>query len=71
MTLQILTLLQRMNNERWDMYHDLICEHQKLSTQHSKLRLELTKKGKTPPAHRYMPDYFPLLLHNTLLADTS
>jgi hypothetical protein len=35
-----------MNNARADMYHDLICEHQKLSDEHSKLRLKLTQKGK-------------------------
>jgi hypothetical protein len=35
-----------MNNARADMYHDLVCEHQKLSNEHSKLRLDLTKKGK-------------------------
>jgi hypothetical protein len=39
-------LLQRMNNERRDMYHDLVCEHRKLSNERSRLRLELTKKGK-------------------------
>jgi hypothetical protein len=45
-TFQILTLLQRMNNTRADMYHDLVCEHQKLSDAHSKLLLELRQKGK-------------------------
>jgi hypothetical protein len=44
-TLQILILLQRINNARADMYHDLICEHRKLSDEHSKLRLKLTQKG--------------------------
>jgi hypothetical protein len=34
------------NNARRDMYHDLICEHQELSDEHIKLRLDLTKKGK-------------------------
>jgi hypothetical protein len=43
--LQILILLQRMHNARADMYHDLICEHRKLSDEHSKLRLKLTQKG--------------------------
>jgi hypothetical protein len=43
------SLLQRMNNEHRDMYHDLVCEHQKLSNEHSRLRLELSKKGKTGP----------------------
>jgi hypothetical protein len=28
------------------MYHDLVCEHRKLSDEHSKLRLKLTQKGK-------------------------
>jgi hypothetical protein len=28
------------------MYHDLVCEHRKLSDAHSKLRLELSQKGK-------------------------
>jgi hypothetical protein len=32
------------------MYHDLVCEHRKLSDAHSKLRLELTQKGK-PSRH--------------------
>jgi hypothetical protein len=27
------------------MYHDLVCEHRKLSDAHSKLRLELSQKG--------------------------
>jgi hypothetical protein len=35
-----------MNNARADMYHDLVCEHRKLSDAHSKLRLELSRKGK-------------------------
>jgi hypothetical protein len=39
-----------MNNTRADMYHDLVCEHRKLSNAHSKLRLELTQKGK-PSRH--------------------
>jgi hypothetical protein len=34
-----------MNNTRADMFHDLVCEHRKLSDAHSKLQLELTKKG--------------------------
>jgi hypothetical protein len=38
--------LQRMNNEHRDMYHDLVCEHRKLSNEHSRLRLDLSKKGK-------------------------
>jgi hypothetical protein len=44
-TLQILTFLQRMNNARADMYHDLVCEHRKLSDEHSKLHLKLNQKG--------------------------
>jgi hypothetical protein len=35
-----------MNNTRADMYHDLVCEHRKLSDAHSKLQLELSQKGK-------------------------
>jgi hypothetical protein len=35
-----------MNNTRADMYHNLVCEHRKLSDAHSRLRLELTQKGK-------------------------
>jgi hypothetical protein len=35
-----------MNNTCADLYHDLVCEHQKLSDKHSKLRLKLTQKGK-------------------------
>jgi hypothetical protein len=42
--------LQRMNNERCDMYHDLVCEHRKLSNEHSWLLLDLSKKGK-PSQH--------------------
>jgi hypothetical protein len=34
-----------MNNTRADMYHDLICEHWKLSDEHNKLCLKLTQKG--------------------------
>jgi hypothetical protein len=44
------SVLQRMNNQRRDMYHDLVCEHRKLSTEHSRLRLDLSKKGK-PSRH--------------------
>jgi hypothetical protein len=46
MTFQILSLLQRMNNTRADMFHDLVCEHRKLSDAQSKLLLELRQKGK-------------------------
>jgi chromosome segregation ATPase len=35
-----------MNNTRADMFHDLVCEHRKLSDAHSKLLLELRQKGK-------------------------
>jgi hypothetical protein len=35
-----------MNNPRADMFHDLVCEHRKLSDAHSKLLLELRQKGK-------------------------
>jgi hypothetical protein len=35
-----------MNNARADMFHNLVCEHRKLSDAHSKLRLELRQKGK-------------------------
>jgi hypothetical protein len=71
MTLQIPTLLQRMNNARTDMYHDLVCEHRKLSDEHSKLRLELSKKGKLRRHITicWMPFLF--LLRNIFLADTS
>jgi hypothetical protein len=34
-----------MNNERRDMYHQLVCEHRKLSDEHCRIQLELTKKG--------------------------
>jgi hypothetical protein len=34
-----------MNNTRADMFHDLVCEHRKLSDAHSKLQLELSQKG--------------------------
>jgi hypothetical protein len=44
-----ISALQRMNNERRDMYHDLVCEHRKLSNEHSRLCLDLSKKGKTQP----------------------
>jgi hypothetical protein len=59
-----------MNNARADMYHDLVCEHRKLSDAHSKLQQELSQKGKNPPTYPHMPDALPLLL-NTPLAGTS
>jgi hypothetical protein len=43
-----------MNNARADMYYDLVCEHRKLSDAHSKLRLELSKKG-NPRRHTFTP----------------
>jgi hypothetical protein len=52
------------------MYHDLVCERQKLSNAHSKLRLELRQKGKLS-RHTHicrMPSLF--LLWNISLADT-
>jgi hypothetical protein len=52
-TFQILTFLQRMNNARADMFHGLVCEHRKLSDAHSKLQLELSKKG-NPCRHTAM-----------------
>jgi hypothetical protein len=56
-----------MNNARAEMYHDLVCEHRKLSDEHSKLRLDLSKKGKlsrhTPICR--MPFLF--LLHKIFL----
>jgi hypothetical protein len=60
-----------MNNERRDMYHDLICEHRKLSDKRSKLYLDLTKKGK-PSSHTIICQInFLFLLRSILLADTS
>jgi hypothetical protein len=53
-----------MNNARADMFHDMVCEHRKLSDAHSKLRLELSQKGNRPT-------YLAFLLLNTPLADTS
>jgi hypothetical protein len=48
-----------MNNTRADMFHDLVCEHRKLSDAHSKLELELTKKGNLLPTYPCMPDALP------------
>jgi hypothetical protein len=50
-----------MNNECADMFHDLVCEHRKLSDAHSKLQLELSKKGKFSRHIPYMPDALPFL----------
>jgi hypothetical protein len=71
MTFQIPTLLQRMNNACADMYHDLVCEHRKLSNEHSKLRLDLTKKGKLSRHTIICRMPFLFLLRNIPLADTS
>jgi hypothetical protein len=60
-----------MNNARRDMYHDLVCEHRKLSDEHSKLRLDLTKKGKLSRHTIICRITFLFLLRNILLADTS
>jgi hypothetical protein len=59
-----------MNNARAEMYHDLVCEHQKLSDEHSKLRLELSKKGKLSRHTIICRITFLFLLHNITLADT-
>jgi hypothetical protein len=64
-------LLQRMNNEHQDMYHNLVCEHRKLSNEHSWLRLELSKKGKLSRHISICQITFILTLHNIFLADTS
>jgi hypothetical protein len=55
-----------MNNARADMFHDLVCEHRKLSDAHSKLRLELGQKGELS-RHILLPDDLPFLLLNTPL----
>jgi hypothetical protein len=58
-----------MNNARADMFHDLVCEHRKLSDEHSKLRLELRQKGKR---NRHTPlcrILCIILLQNISLAD--
>jgi hypothetical protein len=60
-----------MNNARADMYHDLVCEHRKLSDEHSKLRLDLTKKGKLNRHTIICQMPFLFLLRNIPLADTS
>jgi hypothetical protein len=59
-----------MNNARADMYHDLVCEHRKLSDEHSKLRLELSKKGKLRRHNTIRWMLFLFLLHNIFLTDT-
>jgi hypothetical protein len=53
-----------MNNARADMFHDLVCEHRKLSDAHSKLQLELSQKGNPPIYLAFLP-------LNTSLAGTS
>jgi hypothetical protein len=59
-----------MNNARADMYHDLVCEHQKLSDAHSKLRLELRQKGKLSRHIHICRMPFLFLLRNISLVDT-
>jgi hypothetical protein len=59
-----------MNNARADMYHDLVCEHRKLSDAHSKLRLELRQKGKLSRHNHMCRMSCLLLLWNISLADT-
>jgi hypothetical protein len=53
-----------MNNTRADMFHDLVCEHRKLSDAQSKLQLELSQKSNPPT-------YLAFLLLNSALAGTS
>jgi hypothetical protein len=60
-----------MNNARRDMYHDLVCEQRKLSDEHSKLRHDLSKKGKLSRHTVICQITFRLLFHNIFLADTS
>jgi hypothetical protein len=62
--------LQRMNNERQDMYHVLVCEHRKLSNEHSRLRLDLSKKGNPADITSYARLLSSFILHNILLAET-
>jgi hypothetical protein len=59
-----------MNNARADMYHDLVCEHRKLSDAHSKLRLELRQKGKLSRYIHMCRMSCLLLLWNISLANT-
>jgi hypothetical protein len=42
-----------MNNARAEMYHELVCEHRKLSDEHSKIRLELSRKGDYPSCRHF------------------
>jgi hypothetical protein len=58
-----------MNNARADMYHDLVCEHQKLSDAHSKLRLELRQKGKLS-RHTQYAGYLPSFYFGIFLLPT-
>jgi hypothetical protein len=60
-----------MNNTHADMYHDLVCEHRKLSDEHSKLRLKLAQKGNLADILSYAGLFSSSLLHNTPLAGTS
>jgi hypothetical protein len=47
-----------MNNARADMFHDLVCEHRKLSDAHSKLQLELSQKGNPPTYLAFLTSQF-------------
>jgi hypothetical protein len=51
------------------MYHDLVCEHRKLSNEHSRLRLDLRKKG-NPSRHNSICRIIRIAtFHHILLAD--
>jgi hypothetical protein len=59
-----------MNNARADMFHELVCEHRKLSDAHSKLQQELSKKGNfadIPLYAGYVSSYYFAIF---ILADT-
>jgi hypothetical protein len=63
------SILQRMNNERRDMYHDLVYEHRKLSNEHSRLCLDLSKKD-NPSRHNSICRIILIaIFHHILLAD--
>jgi hypothetical protein len=63
------SVLQRMNNEHRDMYHDLVCKHQKLSNEHSRLCLEASKKGILSRHNSICRITFIATFHHILLAD--
>jgi hypothetical protein len=63
------SILQRMNNERRDMYHDLVCEHRKLSNEHTQLRLDLSKKGNTSRHNSICRIILIAIFHHILLVD--